>query len=175
MSWLSTLSGLMGNVGRGAEDLFTLGGTELARKFGGQGAQNVLNPLATGLGSNFTAGAVGGTGMMGAGMGGGAGGMTSYMPTSVPNMGMAGSTLGGGMGSSLNLAPAYGSSMGAAPGMPVAAAGASGSLPQIPGMGRGMNMPQRPNPQQILQQLYQMFPSLRPGAPIGQGMNIGGM
>ncbi len=62
MSWLDSL---LGNVGRGAEDIFSLGGTELARKFGGQGAKNVLNPLATGLGANFATGAAGGAGIMG--------------------------------------------------------------------------------------------------------------
>ncbi len=191
MSWLDSL---LGNVGRGAEDIFSLGGTELARKFGGQGAKNVLNPLATGLGANFATGAAGGAGIMGgeglgllgggaagaAGAGGaggaGAGGasaMAPYMAASTPGMGTAGSSLGGGMGSALNLAPAYGSATGAAGmgGAPVAAPAASGGISQALQMMRGMpggGAPQQaaqPTREQALAKIYQMFPALKPNLP----------
>jgi len=163
MSWLHTLSSLMGDIGRGAEDVFTLGGTELARKFGGQGAKNVLDPLATGLGSNFTAGAVGGSGMLGAnalGMGGtGASAMTPYMPTSAPNMGMAGSSLGaGGMSSPLSLS---------GPSSAMAPTASSSSFPMM-GMGGGGQRPQGPNPrQQLLQQILQMIRQQQQGGSNG--------
>lgn len=174
MSLLSILHNLTNNVGRGAEDLFTLGGTELARKFGGQGAKNILDPLSTALGANFEAGAVGGSGIMGAnalGMGG-AGGMTPYMPTSAPNMGAAGSTLGtGGASSPLSLG-GYGQTSGMDFGGTPTAAGTSPvmkALQMMRGGGPGQQQ-SGPSHQDVMTRLYQMFPSLRPGSQMGQGI-----
>lgn len=168
MSWLSVLSDLTNNVGRGAEDVFSLGGTELARKYGGQGAKNILDPLATGLGANFEAGAVGGSGMLGAqGLGmGGSSAMTPYMPASTPNMGTAGSTLGpGGMSSPLN--PMSGSAAGAGGTSSIAKA-----LQMMRGMPMGEQGPQAQlSTQDVLQKLYKMFPGLQPGSHLGSDMN----
>lgn len=180
MSWIDTLSNLTRNVGRGGLDLFTLGGNELGHKFGGQGYQNFLKPIETGFGANFEAGATGGGLMQGLGAMGGGGTMTPYMPTSIPNMGMAGSTLGGGMGSPLNLGPSAMGSTGAAPGVPMAMSAGPSHISQILQMMRGMpggGGQQAPASHQtdILQRLYQMFPSLKPGSSMGQGMRMGGM
>lgn len=160
MSWLDVLHNLTQNVGRGALDVFTLGGNELGHKFGGSGYRNFMSPVETGMGANFEAGAVGGSGMMGAhGLGMmGSGGGTAYMPSSAPNMGMAGSTLGpGGMSSPLNPMSAGGASAGA---------GGSGRFLQALQMMRGMGgqqQEQQGGPQQnALDQIYQMYPQLRP-------------
>lgn len=177
MSFLGTLSQLMGNIGRGAEDVFTLGGTELARKYGGQGAKNVLNPLGTALGSNFTAGAVGGSGILGAqaaGMGG-ASAMSPYMASSTPGISTAGSSEMG-IGSPLGLTPAYGSATGAAAGSPVAsAAGASPvssalnymRLANLPGGGGQQSAAPQQNALQRLAMIYKMFPNLSPFKSLG--------
>ena len=184
MSWLDTLSNITSNVGRGAEDLFTLGGAELARKYGGQGVNNALNIGAKGLGANFEAGAAGGAEMLGAqGMGAfGGSTMTPYMPTSAPAMGQAGSTLGGGMGSAMNLAPAYGSQTGAvATGMPTASAATPSTAAKLLQGMRGMpsgggSQGTSPASKQanMLQMIYQMMPGLKPGSNNMGQMNVGG-
>jgi hypothetical protein len=180
MSWLDILSNLTKNVGRGALDVFTLGGNELGHHFGGQGYQNIMKIPETAMGANLEAGATGGSAISGAGALGGSSAMTPYMPASAPNMGMAGSTLGGGMTSPMNLAPAYGSATGASAGIPAASAAGPSSYSQILQMMRAMPQGggQQQAPQQSmsdkLQMLYKMFPGLRPGAPMGQGMNAGG-
>lgn len=166
MSFLSALTSLMTNAGRGAEDLFTLGGTELARKFGGQGAANVLNLMGTALGANFAAGGTGGLGIMGAG--GGGGGAASMGP--VGPMSQAGSTLGGGMGSPMNLGPS-------AMGSPGAAAGTSPTmqaLQMMRMMPMGGGQGQAPQQQNSLAMIYKMFPGLQPGGQFGN-LQMGGM
>jgi hypothetical protein len=181
MSFLDSLSQFTGNVGRGLEDVFTLGGTELARKFGGQGAKNILNPLGTALGANMEAGAVGGLGSLG--MGGGAAGagtapagtMAMNSPLSLYNAAPAqGITSAGatnmGIGSPLGLTPTAS--------MQGAGTSAGSSSPMLHalmamrsmGGGQPQQQAQRPN---MMGQIYSMYPSLRPGAPLG--MRPGGM
>lgn len=177
MSFLNSLTGVTSGLGRGLEDLFTLGTAELARKYGGSGADKAFGIVDKGAGSNWMAGAAGGLGMLGAGAGGG-GGMSAYMPTSTPVMGQAGSTLGAGMGSSMNLSPAYGSATGAAAGAPVASAATPSSLLQLmrlPTSGGGGQQPATgANQQRTLEMIMKMFPALRPGANMNQGMTMGG-
>lgn len=187
MSFISELSKYTGYLGRGLEDLFTLGGAEIARNNTGGDFFNILDK---GVGSNFAAGAAGGSGylgasglgsLMGGGTGAGAGvsGMTPYMPTSAPNMGMAGSTLGpGGMFSDLNPMGSSGAGLGGASG------GTSGlstalklmrMLPQGGGQQQQDGGAQARQNQEMQQRLlYQMFPNLRPGQPMGQAHRLGG-
>lgn len=124
---------------------------------------------AINFGSGMGAGGLGHAGMS---MFGGSGGMSPYMPTSSPNMGAAGSTLGpGGMGSPLN------PMSGAAPTSAGTASPVSQALQMMRGMpmgGQGQQQQAQSSPQDILQKLYKMFPGLRPGAHVGQGMNMGG-
>jgi hypothetical protein len=171
MSWIDTLSNMTKNVGRGALDVFTLGGNELGHKFGGQGYQSIMKPVETGFGANFEAGAVGGgLGQLGGAMGGGSA-MTSYAPTSTPMMSQAGSTMGAGMSSPMNLAPAAGSQMGAAAGTPVASAGGPSAVSQALNymrmMPQGGSQNQAPASQDTLQKIYHMFPGLKPGSSMG--------
>lgn len=176
MSFLDALQNLTKNVGRGALDIFTLGGNELGHKFGGQGYANAMKIPETGLGANFEAGAVGGGAMQGLGMGG-AGTMSPYASTSTPVMGQAGSTLGGGMGSPMNLGPSAMGSTGAAQGMAVPGSAPipawQQALKSMRGMpGSGGQQQQQPQAHKMqLEQIYKMFPSLRPGSQFG----IGGM
>lgn len=184
MSFISDLSKYTGYVGRGAEDLFTLGGAEAGRKFGGQTGDKIFGILDKGIGANFEAGAAGGSSILGAqglgAFGGSSGAMVPYTPTSTPVMGQAGSTLGGGMSSPLNLAPAYGSQMGAAAGSQVPAAAGSSTISQLlQGMrnmpsGGGGHPGQPPSQQRNLDLIYKMFPGLRPGANINQSPNVMG-
>lgn len=98
-----------------------------------------------------------------------AAGMTPYMPTSTPNIGAAGSTLGpGGMFSSLN---PMGTSMG-----PQTAGGTSSILKLMRMMPSGGNQQpqdngamQRQNHEMQMRLIYQMFPNLKPGSPLGTG------
>lgn len=148
MSFLHSLAQFTGNVGRGVEDLFTLGGTELARKFGGQGAKNVLNPLGTAMGANFEAGAAGGAGILGAH------GLGAFGAAGAPTAGVNGMTTASG-------ATGMGQGMAA----PAAAASpVSQALSAMRGMpmGGGQQQPAQISPQQKLQKLYEMYPNLRP-------------
>lgn len=165
MSWIDTLSNLTKNVGRGALDVFSLGGNELGHKFGGQGYKNVMSPLETGMGANFEAGAAGGSGMMGAQGLGAFGGSGAGAGMSAPNMGMAGSsTMPGGMSSPLSL---YGGNAGA-----VGGGTSPSTISQVLNMMRMMPQgggQQAPASQQanVISRLYQMFPDLKPGAKMG--------
>jgi hypothetical protein len=176
VSFLGSLSSVTSGLGRGLEDLFTLGTAELARRYGGNTANNVFGVLDKGMGANWEAGAAGGLGMLGAqglGLTGGASAMSPYMPTSAPAMSQAGSTLGAGMGSSMNLAPAYGSATGAAAGSPFASTAAASSpisqalnYMRMGGSGGQQSAPQQ-NALQRLQAIYQMFPNLSPFQGMG--------
>jgi hypothetical protein len=193
MSFLSGLSTGVSDAGRGLEDLFTLGGMEIARNNGGKFGNKFFNVLDKGVGSNFAAGAAGGGSILGAqglgafggasaggaGAGGGASAMAPYMPASTPVMGQAGSTLGAGMSSPMNLAPAYGSATGAAAGSPFTAAAPSATSQALNYMRMGQQgggyKPPANNQANMLQKIYQMFPGIKPGSAMGQGMNVGGM
>jgi hypothetical protein len=180
MSWLDTLQNLTKNVGRGALDVFTLGGNELGHHFGGQGYANAMKIPETGFGANFEAGATGGSAMLGAqGLGafGGGSGASSMGP--VGPMSQAGSTLGGGMSSPMNLGPSAMGSTGAAAGSPVASAAGPSAVSQalqamrMMPQGGGQQAPA--SQANMLETIYKMMPSLRPGQGMGQGMNVGGM
>jgi len=181
MSWIDTLQNLTKNAGRGALDIFTLGGNELGHQFGGQGYANIMKIPETAFGANFEAGATGGSGMLGAqGLGafGGSSAMTPYMPTSTPIMSQAGSTLGAGMSSPMNLAPSAMGSTGAAAGSSIPAAAPSAisqALNAMRMMPSGDDQ-QAPASSQMnkLQMIYKLMPGLRPGHLINQGMNVGG-
>lgn len=188
MSFLSNLTNFTKNVGRGALDVFTLGGNELGHHFGGDWYKNLLDPIEKGFGANFEAGAAGGSSILGAQglgslMGGGTGvsagsGLTPYMPTSAPNFPMAGSTLGpGGMFSNLNPMGASGAGMGGASGASSLATALKimRMMPQGGGQQPQQNAAQQRQDQEMRQRLvYQMFPNLRPGQPIGQAQRLGG-
>lgn len=171
MSFLDVLARLTKNVGRGALDVFTLGGNELGHHFGGDAYKKFMNPVETGFGANLEAGATGGSAIQGLGMLGAGGSMSPYMPASTPNMGAAGSTLGpGGMLSSLN---PMGTSMG-----PQAAGGPSSlatafklmrMMPQGGGQQQDGGAQQRQNQEMQMRLIYQMFPNLKPGSPLGTG------
>lgn len=122
-----------------------------------------------GIGAGVGAG-IAGLGALG---GGGAAGMTSYMPTSAPNMEMAGSTLGpGGMFSSLN---PMGSSGAGASGGPSSLSTALKLMRMMPQSGGGQPPSQndpalvRQEQERRTQLIYSMFPHLRPGASLHQG------
>jgi hypothetical protein len=102
--------------------------------------------------------------------------MTPYTPTSTPVMSQAGSTLGGGMSSPMNLGPAAGSQMGAASGSQVAPSAVSQALNMMRGITSQQQQQQAPAAQGYnkIQAIYKMFPSLRPGAQMGQHGQVGG-
>lgn len=191
-SWENHFNRGMGGAGPGAVGGFVTGGVPGAIVggvgggiAGGTGATNSTTlsgfgeNLGIGTGGGLLGGSAAGTGLFsGGGAGAGAGGMSAYMPTSTPVMGQAGSTLGGGMGSSLNLAPSAMGSMGAAPGVAATPAASSPSwmkaLQQIRSPQSGAQGQAAPQQNQ-LEMIYKMFPGLRPGSPIGQRPQIGGM
>lgn len=151
MSWIDTLHQLTNNVGRGALDVFTLGGNELGHQFGGQGYKNILKPVETGMGANFEAGAAGGSGMLGLqGMGAFGAGAGAGAPTA----GVGGMTTASG-------------AQGMGQGMAAPAAAAPSPVSQALQMMRGMPMgggqqQQAPPQQDIVAKIYQMYPQLRP-------------
>jgi len=183
----------VGGVGPGAVGGFVTGGIPGAIAggvgggvAGGTGLTNstklsgIGEDMGIGAGMGGLAGYAAGSGLF-AGGGASAGGsaMTPYMPTSTPVMSQMGSTLGPGMGSPLNLGPASGSAQGAAAGSPVASSTPSSvdaAFRWIRGMSPSGSQQQPPAQQSrdVLATLYQMFPGLRPGAQMGQGINIGG-
>lgn len=189
MSFISELSKYTGYLGRGLEDLFTLGGAEIARKNTGGDFFNILDK---GVGANFEAGATGGSAMLGAqglGMvggsaggaagGSGAGGMAAYTPTSAPNMGAAGSTLGpGGMFSPLNPmgAGGTGSAFASAGGAPSSLNTALKLMRMMPqgGQQQPPAAQSRQDQEMRMRLIYSMFPNLRPGASLHGGLGAQG-
>lgn len=62
---IDSLGKVAKGIGRGAEDVLTLGGAEGARKWGGPKVNHALDDAATGMGANLMAGAAGGSAIMG--------------------------------------------------------------------------------------------------------------
>lgn len=127
------------------------------------------------IGAGVGSGLGGGSALFGGGASGT--GMVPYMPTSAPNMGAAGSTLGAGGGSSPLSLGGYGSTGSMGLGGDTAT-GASPVMKALQAMrGQGMQQGQKagPSQQEIMAKFYRMFPSLVPGAGLGQGMNTGGL
>lgn len=139
-----------------------------------QGATKALTGMEPA--NQYAAGAAGGTGIAGLGalMGGGAG-MTPYMPTSAPNMEMAGSTLGpGGMFSSLNPMGSSGAGISGGPSSVATILKLMRMMPQGGQQSQATGASQRQNQEMQMRLIYQMFPNLRPGASIGQGLGHAG-
>lgn len=148
MSFWGSLSNDTGYLGRGLEDLFTLGGTEAARNNGGKFGNKFFGILDKGVGSNFAAGAAGGSSMLGAqglgAFGAGGSGSAAAMPGTVGS-----AAEGGGL---------------SAPGAstPSALSKALNYMRMMPQTGGQSYSPPQQNSSDMLGRIYQMYPQLRP-------------